>query len=661
MRKINSTFKTAFISEAGAALKNNDYFAYVELDDYACYVIANSITDRIESESAKLAVENAIRHFQENPSMRRRAMQSYLKATNEDFLSANSNEKLKASICIVVTDYEKLRFGIAGNTRFRLYREGIVAFASHDMSLTQDLIDAEKLPENILSKHEERHNLYTYLGQEKDFSPYISQSIKLINGDIVSLYTSGIWENIDEGELDDVFSEAGDEPQPILDEVEDLLLSRQPKNLTNYTIATIFIDKIFTDPNRARRIRRMIRIAIIVFIILLILGIIFYIWYSNRQDKKHKMNLYTDNTVTAIQDNNYIRAQSEVKKGIDLAENLDDEERINLLNNYSRLIDAVIAADNDYKNEQYTDAYEAYQNALDISRYADNLGESYINKQIMQCENYLSVSDLIALGDKALEENDFDKAEKNYFEAKKMALKAHDLNGNQQAKEALEKLYEQKKQMQDEQDKKDKQKLSEDISDLITQGDNLQQGGDYVGAEAKYMEAKELAAKNYDADSKKEALSALEKLDEVKAKAQAQRQKNIDEQSDKYMTAALLLARGDDAFSAGDYTNANAYYNTALEQYTALGDSSMCQSISLKLQQVATKQQEISNQVQTADNLMMQADSLYKQNEYNSAKQLYLKAKQEYESLGREDKVGEINNILDQIDIDMAVMETMPQ
>lgn len=72
----------------------------------------------------------------------------------------------------------------------------------------------------------------------------------------------------------------------------------------------------------------------------------------------------------------------------------------------------------------------------------------------MQCENYLSVSDLIALGDKALEENDFDKAEKNYFEAKKMALKAHDLNGNQQAKEALEKLYEQKKQMQDEQNKK---------------------------------------------------------------------------------------------------------------------------------------------------------------------------------------------------------------
>lgn len=37
----------------------------------------------------------------------------------------------------------------------------------------------------------------------------------------------------------------------------------------------------------------------------------------------------------------------------------------------------------------------------------------------MQCENYLSVSDLIALGDKALEENDFDKAEKIILKQKK--------------------------------------------------------------------------------------------------------------------------------------------------------------------------------------------------------------------------------------------------
>ena len=35
MRKQNSIFQTGFLSEAGSELENNDYFACVELDNYA--------------------------------------------------------------------------------------------------------------------------------------------------------------------------------------------------------------------------------------------------------------------------------------------------------------------------------------------------------------------------------------------------------------------------------------------------------------------------------------------------------------------------------------------------------------------------------------------------------------------------------------------------
>ncbi len=45
MRKQNSKFLTAFISEAGSELENNDYFAFVELDKYACYVIGDGLND----------------------------------------------------------------------------------------------------------------------------------------------------------------------------------------------------------------------------------------------------------------------------------------------------------------------------------------------------------------------------------------------------------------------------------------------------------------------------------------------------------------------------------------------------------------------------------------------------------------------------------------
>lgn len=67
MRKYNSSFKTAFISEEGSKLKNNDYFGFVELDKYACYVIADGITDMRDSQSAKKAIEAVISAFHNEP------------------------------------------------------------------------------------------------------------------------------------------------------------------------------------------------------------------------------------------------------------------------------------------------------------------------------------------------------------------------------------------------------------------------------------------------------------------------------------------------------------------------------------------------------------------------------------------------------------------
>ena len=65
MRKQNSDFEARFISEEGSRLKNRDYFGYVELDEFACYVIADGITEITDVESARLAIETVILSFQE--------------------------------------------------------------------------------------------------------------------------------------------------------------------------------------------------------------------------------------------------------------------------------------------------------------------------------------------------------------------------------------------------------------------------------------------------------------------------------------------------------------------------------------------------------------------------------------------------------------------
>ena len=173
MRKQNSTYRTVFLSEAGGEPVNNDYFAYVELDKYACYVIADGLNEQPDAESARLAIETILLAFQEHPSTGKRALRSYLLAGNRALCKADGKNSLKASVTVLVTDYAKMRYGYAGNTRLRLYRDGNVKERTQDMSLGNDMARKRKQPADILSRHEERNNLYTWLGCGKGFRPYI--------------------------------------------------------------------------------------------------------------------------------------------------------------------------------------------------------------------------------------------------------------------------------------------------------------------------------------------------------------------------------------------------------------------------------------------------------------------------------------------------------
>ncbi len=94
----------------------------MELDEFACYVIADGITEVTDVESARLAIETVILSFQENPSLSKRAVKRLLKRANRALLGKESDRRLKASITVVVTDYQKMRYGYVGNTRLRMYR-----------------------------------------------------------------------------------------------------------------------------------------------------------------------------------------------------------------------------------------------------------------------------------------------------------------------------------------------------------------------------------------------------------------------------------------------------------------------------------------------------------------------------------------------------------
>lgn len=592
MRKQNSEFLTAFTSEASNDIKNTDYFGYVELDDYACYVIADGIDDQLEAVSAKLAVAAAVAAFSEKPSINKRTLKRCIKAANNALITAKSKTKLKASIVIVITNYVSMRYGQAGNIRLRLYRDGFVKEQSQDQSLTNDLLKEDKISQDKVAKHEERNNLYTYLGQERDFHPYISKKIKLTNSDIIALYTRGVWEHIDEGELKDAFADASDKPEETVANIEDLLLSRQPEDLRKYTLTVIFANKIFNDPNKKRRIKKIIIIVLVVIVVIVLITALVLIFRKKRQDKIEAMQMKYSDTIEYIQMNNYIRAQECCNKTTELAEDLKDKKMQTQMGNYLKLIEAVIAADELLESGEYTQAQAGYREAAIRSKYADNLGFDYISDKLALTSGYIGVYDYIYLGDSLVAQLMYDKAEEKYLEARALATQIYFDKGREEAIAALDKLYEEQKELNDAKDEERQQQLTKEDSaaNYVSQGDVAFAAGDYDSAKVYYSGALQRYEELED-DTQKAVIA--DKLAVTEEKCALKEELAAEAQD--------YTAQAAEAMADGDYYNAKKYYLLARDVYAGLKDDDKVKEIERKMELLEMNEAE-NKEAETEDN-----------------------------------------------------------
>lgn len=577
MRKQNSEFLTAFTSEANQKLKNTDFFGFVELDKFACYVIADGIDDNVDGTSARLAVDSVISAFMEAPSIRKRAVRRYLRAANHALLTARSKMKLKASVTVVVTNYVKLRYGQAGNTRFRLYRDGFLRMQSRDNSLSMDMVQEEKLEADKIAQHVERHNLFCYLGQEKGFSPYISKKFKLVNADAAALYTRGIWENVDDGELKDAFAEAADEPQSVVDAVEDMLLSRQPKNLEKYTFAAIFFNKVFVDPNRKRKIRKILMIAIPIVLVLAVLIVILSVRYNNKKNNIAEMEQSFYNTIEYIQVDNYLRAKSECQNALDLANKLKNTEIQNDTSNYMKLIESVIAGDTALDSGEYQDAQRNYLNAQIRSRYADNLGLDYIQERLDQTGQYITVYDMIALGDTLVNGLQYEKAEEQYIAAQLLAGNIYFTEGRDRAISALERLYESMRQEQADNEEAAQQasEAQSAAASILADGDAAFASGDYTSALTYYTTALQKYIELED-----ETQTAALRIKIVTTEDKLAEQKALAAEAEEYMTLA------ENAYTEKNYVQAKKYYLLARDVYSVMRSDEKVAEVSRRMELV---------------------------------------------------------------------------
>ncbi|WP_287714643.1 PP2C family protein-serine/threonine phosphatase [Blautia sp.] len=524
MRRINSEFKTANMSEEGHKLSNRDYFGYVEMDDYACYVLADSLDEEPSVNSAKLVVESLIRSFTERPTIGKGKLKSYLAQAHKELTRQHGGMHLKASVVVAVTDYRKIRYGYAGNSRFYLIRNARILGRSVDQSLTQNLLEEHKIPLDQAARHEARNNLYSYLGERGIPKIEISKKMRLENGDIFAVLSRGVWERCSDQELLG-FTNDAKEPQAVLDQVEDLILNNQEHNsIDNYTLSVTFVDKVYQSPKKKWTVKRILMVVLPVLLIVGGISLVLYLRHRSIRTKQENLVQYMESGESYLRYDNYQKAAEEYGEALKLAKSLKRQEDTQEADQYKKLAEQIILSDEAMKAGEYQKAQALYLTARYMSVEAGNVGKRYIDAQLKTTKDYIDVFDLIELGEKKEANGNIEGAIKAYKEARDKAASLYYGAGKEEAL-AKQAAAEEKLDQEEQQEKIQKKEIEESA-------------------------AAEAAKQQQEKESKKE----LEN-----------QQKANDQQN-----AIELENKGNELLAEGKYENAITFYQTAQAIYVRL-------------------------------------------------------------------------------------------
>jgi len=534
MRRMNSDFRTQYISEEGQKLNNRDYFGFVEMDDYACYVLADSLDGELEANSAKFVVESLIRSFVEGPSMKEGRLKHNMNQAHRELLKHRGGMHLKASVTMVVTDYRKLLCCQVGNSRFYLLRNGRVLVRTRDQSLTENLLKEERITLDQAAAHEERNNLYSFLGERGQPEILMSKKIGLEAGDIFALFTRGAWESFGEEEFLEAAKEAK-EPKEILDQAEDVILGRQEtEEVDNYSLAVTFIEKVYQPPKKLS-LKKLLMAAIPIALVVGGISLGLYLHHRNVKNKEYNLEKYLNSGQEYMKYDNYLKASEDYGEAKKLADGLKKKEESKEADQYKKLAEQILIADEAMMGGEYQKAQNLYLKARELSVKAGNIGKTYIDAGLKQTRDYIDIFDLLEIGQQKEGYGDMDGAVKSYGQARDKAAALYFSSGKE---EALA-----------------KQAAAEEKMDK----DNQKQ----EAAEAAAKEESQ-AAKKSEEESKQAEEEKIKKEEEEKRELENQQKLNDQK------NAIDLENKGNELLAEEKYESAITYYQTARTIYIRL-------------------------------------------------------------------------------------------
>ena len=639
MRKENASFNTKFISESGSYLVNSDYFAFVELKDYACYCIADGIDTDERKESAKLAITTIITRFSENPGMSAGKLKSYIKAAHKTLLEEAGEMRLEASIVILLTDYKKAMWAHAGNSRLYWMKNGSIRAMTKDTSLTQKLVEEEEIPIDQLAFHEERNNLYSYLGQPGRLTPVISGKKKLEDGDIFVLMTRGVWEHVGEAELIDAVDGVS-QAEEVCTGLEDVILSQRLEVVENYTIATVFVDKIYNNPNAGKRkkwIKLGVSIGAAVFAI--VFGMLMMRYNTNKKSIA-EMEKAKVKGIEYLKENNYTSAQEqfaeayEASEKVKAGEHSKNYQKVACIERYDKMAENLQLAQTALESAEYKKAAGLYASAVDI---ATTLQEEYGEDSSVYIDGmkqyHIYASNMVDGTNKA-SSGEYDAAITCFTAAGESMNVVDDTTNKTTADTALKNT--------------NAQKAMQDGTSFERKGEDLLDDGVYSQALVQYQSAKEmyeLARDSYGSTDATDKLSMVNvKISNIESMMNKLSTQDLEKEADGYLKLAS------EASHNGKYDQAQEYYEAAKEIFQQTGNTDQIISINDKLENVQYGPDE-----DAAMDLVMSGLEAMAGGDYQAAVVYLQQAKLAYKELGDNVKVSKLEVIIAKAENMLAV------
>ena len=237
------------ISRTGSRSQNEDACGYWTSEASSCFVVSDGAGGHAGGAIAsEIAVKTVLGSFSEAPSFGINRAKSVIAAADQALREGRGRSielaDMTATVAVLFLNGAGSRalWAHLGDTRIYVFRRGRAHQLTRDHSVVQNLVDAGYLAPEGLRTHPDRSLLLAALGIDNEgAAPAISEvEFETNEGDAFLLCSDGLWEGINEAEMEDALLHA-ESVEDWLSGLEQRVVKRNKPSQDNYTALAIWL------------------------------------------------------------------------------------------------------------------------------------------------------------------------------------------------------------------------------------------------------------------------------------------------------------------------------------------------------------------------------------------------------------------------------------